>query len=58
MKIKADQSKSPKFYTIEQIAESLHASTRSGGAGSLTGFSSHTASTGWSGFPRRISRPF
>jgi excisionase family DNA binding protein len=29
MKMKADQPKSPKFYTIEQIAESLDASTRS-----------------------------
>ena len=29
MKMKADQLKSPKFYTIEQIADSLDASTRS-----------------------------
>jgi excisionase family DNA binding protein len=29
MKMKADQPNSPKFYTIEQIAESLDASTRS-----------------------------
>jgi excisionase family DNA binding protein len=29
MKMKADQPKSPKFYTIEQIAKSLEASTRS-----------------------------
>jgi excisionase family DNA binding protein len=29
MKMKADQPKAPKFYTIEQIAESLEASTRS-----------------------------
>jgi excisionase family DNA binding protein len=29
MKMKADQPKSLKFYTIEQIAESLDASTRS-----------------------------
>jgi excisionase family DNA binding protein len=28
MKMKADQPKPPKFYTIEQIAESLDASTR------------------------------
>jgi excisionase family DNA binding protein len=29
MKMKAYQPKAPKFYTIEQIAESLDASTRS-----------------------------
>jgi hypothetical protein len=29
MKMKAYQPKAPKFYTIEQIAESLEASTRS-----------------------------
>jgi excisionase family DNA binding protein len=29
MKMKAYQAKAPKFYTIEQIAESLDASTRS-----------------------------
>ena len=55
MKMKADQPKSPKFYTIEQIAECVDASTRTVRRWIEKRLWLPTGSTGWFGFPRRIS---